>query len=115
MSPVDRFLERRRELQEEGRRERSRHHVNYQFSEFLGIVVLVLMILYAMSAQASDCNAIRDLDKRIACQAEQRWDPNSCTSIRDWDAREVCRQRAGNRRDPWGRTMSDIRREFGGR
>jgi hypothetical protein len=73
------------------------------------------LLLSAWAAQA-DCLSIQDNDtptnalrassaiprsataspsnRRQACVAEQRRDPDACTLVRDADARELCRQRA---------------------
>jgi hypothetical protein len=59
-------------------------------------------MLVVTAARASACYSIRDMDKRLACLAEERRDPGGCTSIRDWDERIRCRQSAGDR-DLFGR------------
>jgi hypothetical protein len=67
-----------------------------------GIALLFAFMLVATGARASSCYSIRDMDKRLACLAEERRSPEGCTSIRDWDDRERCRQRANNQ-DSWRR------------
>jgi hypothetical protein len=63
----------------------------------LGIALLFAFMLVVTGARASACYSISDMDKRLACLAEERRDPDGCTSIRDWDDRERCRQRARDR------------------
>jgi hypothetical protein len=59
-----------------------------------GVALLFAFMLAVTGARASSCYSVRDYDKRLACLAEERRDPDGCTSIRDWDDRERCRQRA---------------------
>jgi hypothetical protein len=62
-----------------------------------GVALLFLFMLTVTGASASACNSIKDMDKRLACLAEERRDPDGCTSIRNPDERVLCRQRAGER------------------
>jgi hypothetical protein len=62
-----------------------------------GIALLFLLMLTVTGARASSCYSIGDDDKRLACLAEERRDPDGCTSIRNPDDRVHCRQRAGER------------------
>jgi hypothetical protein len=67
------------------------------------LAVAFLFTLFVVTgARASACYSIRDMDKRLACLAEERRDPDGCTSIRNHDDRVLCRQRAGAR-DLFGR------------
>jgi hypothetical protein len=61
------------------------------------LFALLLALSTARPAEATSCYSIRDMDKRLACPAEERRDPSGCTSIRDPDDRVVCQQRAGER------------------
>jgi hypothetical protein len=57
--------------------------------------VLFLVLFAAKPVQASACYGMRDMDRRLACLAEERRSPDGCTSIRSNDDRIRCRQRAG--------------------
>jgi len=59
--------------------------------------IILIAMLIASNATASECTSIRDEDKRRECLAVERRDPNDCTSIRNSDDRTLCRQRAGQR------------------
>ena len=61
------------------------------------VALLFVFMLVVTGARASSCYSIRDMDKRLACLAEERRDPDGCTSIRNPDERVLCRQRAGER------------------
>jgi hypothetical protein len=67
-----------------------------------GIALLFAFMPFVTGARASSCYSVRDYDKRQACLAEERRDPDGCTSIRNHDDRVLCRQRAGEP-DPWRR------------
>jgi hypothetical protein len=59
-----------------------------------GIALLFAFMLVVTGARASACYSVRDMDKRLACLAEERQSREGCTSIRNADVRELCRQRA---------------------
>jgi hypothetical protein len=63
---------------------------------FVVVLFIVLGLIYSSrTAEASACYGVRDMDRRLACLAEERRDPAGCTSIRNNDDRIVCRQRSG--------------------
>ncbi len=69
-------------------------------------LAIALLALSATTVWAG-CESVRDMDRRLACFAEQRQDPRDCTSIRSSDDREVCCLRAGQR-DMFGRRQDGL-------
>jgi len=62
------------------------------------IFVLAFVPGYAQAAGEA-CASVRDYDRRQACFAEARGQPDQCASIRDSDQRTICQVRAKMRRE----------------
>ena len=62
------------------------------------VISLAFMLGYTQAAGEA-CTSVRDYDRRQACFAEARGQPDQCTSIRNQDRRTMCQVQAKTRRE----------------